>query len=65
MELYSNQFISNADSLGVFEEKQGFQFDQEECSGNEHNESTTSKDFSCYPIPPLGSIFDRWANCLP
>ena len=57
MEPYSNQFISNADSLGVFDEKQGFQFDQEACSGSEDNESTTSKDFSCYPYPPVEAYF--------
>ena len=57
MEPYSNQFISNADRLGVFEEKQGFQLDQEQCSGGEDNESTTSEDFSCYSYSPVGAYF--------
>ena len=57
MEPYSDQFISNAGSLGVFEEKQGFQFDQEECPGSEGNESTTSKHFSSHSYSPVEAYF--------
>ncbi|NIM97379.1 MAG: sigma-70 family RNA polymerase sigma factor, partial [candidate division Zixibacteria bacterium] len=63
MEPYSNQFISNADSLGAFEEKEGFQFDQEESegayeekySGSEDNASTPSKHFSYFPYSSVGA----------
>jgi len=65
MEPYSNQFISNADSLGVFEEKEEFQFDQEEPEDaheekypdGENNESTTPKHFSYYPYSSVGAYF--------
>ena len=65
MEPYSKQFISDADSLGVFEEKEGFQSDQEESedaydekySGSENNEATTFKHFSYYPYSAIGAYF--------
>ena len=65
MEPYGNQFISKSDSLGVFEEKEEFQFDQEESEDvnkkkgpdGEDNDSTTSKDFSCYSYSPVGAYF--------
>ena len=65
MEPYSNQFISNADRLGVFEEKEKFQFDQEESEDankkkdldGEDNDSTPSKHFSYSPYSSVGAYF--------
>jgi len=65
MEPYSRQFINDADSLGVFEEKEEFQFDQEEPEDaheekypdGENNESTTPKHFSYYPYSSVGAYF--------
>ena len=64
MKSYSNQFISDADSLGVFEEEE-LQFDQKESEDTnetkypdgEDNESTTLKHFSYYPYSAVGAYF--------
>jgi RNA polymerase primary sigma factor len=65
MEPYGNQFISNADTLGVSGKKEEFQFDQEEPEDfnkkkgpdDEDNDSTTSKQFPYCADSPAGAYF--------
>ncbi len=64
MKSYSNQFISDADSLGVFEEEE-LQFDQKASEDTnekkypdgENNESNTFKHLSYYPYSAVGAYF--------
>ena len=64
MDAHSNQFISNADDLGGFEEEESH-FDHKESEdtyeekypGRKDNEPTTSEQFAYYPDSPAGAYF--------